>query len=55
MRKLMSPVLNRSTGMALLNAGKLSGATLVQSPSSKTYAAYYCPDLINAPFGTSGH
>jgi hypothetical protein len=31
-----------------------AGATLVQSPSSRTYASYYCPDLINAPFGTSG-
>jgi hypothetical protein len=30
------------------------GATLVQSPSSRAYAAYYCPDLINAPLGTSG-
>jgi hypothetical protein len=30
-----------------------AGATLVQSPSSRTYAAYYCPDLINAPYGTS--
>jgi hypothetical protein len=31
-----------------------AGATLVQAPSSRAYAAYYCPDLINAPFGTSG-
>jgi hypothetical protein len=31
-----------------------AGATLVQSPASRTLAAYYCPDLINAPFGTSG-
>ncbi|MDB4983187.1 MAG: hypothetical protein JWM82_3939, partial [Myxococcales bacterium] len=30
------------------------GATLVQSPASRTYAAYYCPDVINAPYGTSG-
>ncbi|HVZ73981.1 MAG TPA: hypothetical protein VHJ20_16490 [Polyangia bacterium] len=31
-----------------------TGATLVQSPPMRTYAAYYCPDLINAPLGTSG-
>jgi hypothetical protein len=30
-----------------------SGATLVQSPSRQLLAAYYCPDVINAPFGTS--
>jgi hypothetical protein len=30
------------------------GATLVQSPATKTYAAYYCPELINAPLNTSG-
>jgi hypothetical protein len=31
-----------------------SGATLVQSPSQKLLAAYYCPELVSAPFGTAG-
>jgi len=31
-----------------------SGATLVQSPSEQLLAAYYCPELVSAPFGTAG-
>lgn len=31
-----------------------SGATLVQSPSERLLAAYYCPELVSAPFGSSG-
>jgi hypothetical protein len=31
-----------------------TGATLVQSPSSRTYASYYCPEVVQAPFGTQG-
>jgi hypothetical protein len=31
-----------------------SGATLVQAPSQKLLAAYYCPDLVQAPFGSAG-
>ncbi len=30
-----------------------SGATLVQSPSQQSLAAYYCPELVQAPFGSS--
>ena len=31
-----------------------SGATLVQSPSERLLAAYYCPELVTAPFGSAG-
>ncbi|HET6149986.1 MAG TPA: hypothetical protein VFH68_20770 [Polyangia bacterium] len=31
-----------------------SGATLVQSPSERLLAAYYCPELVSAPFGSAG-
>jgi len=30
------------------------GATLVQSPAQAKLAAYYCPDVVPAPFGFSG-
>jgi hypothetical protein len=30
-----------------------AGATLVSSPSTHDLAAYYCPELVSAPFGTS--
>jgi hypothetical protein len=30
------------------------GATLVQSPSQAQLAAYYCPDVVPAPFGVPG-
>jgi hypothetical protein len=30
-----------------------AGATLVGAPSGKQLAAYYCPDLVSAPFGAS--
>lgn len=30
-----------------------AGATLASSPSTRDLAAYYCPDLVSAPFGTS--
>src|SRR6185503_19595453 len=33
---------------------RFSGATLVQSPSEQLLAAYYCPELVSAPFGTAG-
>jgi hypothetical protein len=29
-----------------------SGATLVQSPSQRLLAAYYCPEVVSAPFGS---
>jgi hypothetical protein len=31
-----------------------SGATLVQSPSQRQLAAYFCPEVISAPFGSAG-
>ena len=30
-----------------------AGATLVSSPASRDLAAYYCPELVSAPFGAS--
>ena len=30
------------------------GATLVQAPSQRRLAAYYCPEVVPAPFGFSG-
>ena len=30
------------------------GARLVQSPAQAKLAAYYCPDVVPAPFGFSG-
>jgi hypothetical protein len=30
------------------------GATLVQAPSQRRLAAYFCPDVVPAPFGFSG-
>jgi hypothetical protein len=30
------------------------GASLVQSPSHKVLAAYYCPEVANLPYGSSG-
>ena len=29
-----------------------SGATLVQAPSQRQLAAYYCPEVVSAPFGS---
>lgn len=31
-----------------------NGATLVQSPAQRKLAAYYCPDVVPAPFGFTG-
>jgi hypothetical protein len=30
-----------------------AGATLVRAPSQQALAAYYCPELVTAPFGSS--
>ena len=30
-----------------------AGATLVSSPASRDLAAYYCPEMVSAPFGAS--
>ena len=45
----------QAAGAALIPPSVLyQGATLVQAPSQKRLAAYYCPDVVPAPFGFSG-
>jgi hypothetical protein len=41
-------------GAVTLPSVTFGGATLVGAPSGRQLAAYYCPELVSAPFGTAG-
>ena len=50
------PIADGGAGLGLIPPSiSFSGATLVQSPSQQQLAAYYCPELVSAPFGTAGY
>jgi len=61
-----APILVAGHGCAMLNNLNLpgekvvaptivyQGAQLVQAPSQHKLAAYYCPDLVQSPFGFKG-
>ena len=43
-----------STGPVSPPSVTFSGATMVQAPSQRQLAAYYCPEIVSAPLGSAG-